>query len=169
MVSQFKEDGTIELTEREDGFQLLVNIPIQGLAGKNEFGVLYLGDNKLSATIDSEKLIAELKSSEDDKGFGYTRVFGTLTERDGCCWCGRCGTQYASHARVHLYLWKGGWVYIGSTTATASGYYDVSFQGHDASRVLIVAEHNGKRASVSSWGPACACTSTKVRANLYLQ
>ena len=167
-ISQFKESGVVEITERDDGFQMLVNMPIQQLAGKNEFGVRYLGDNKLSATIDSEKLIAELKSS-DDRGFGYARVFGTITERGGCCYCGQCGTQYASHARVHFYLWKGSWVYIGSTTTTAKGYYNVSFQGNDASRMLIVAEHNGKKAAVSSWGPACACTAVKVRANLYLK
>jgi hypothetical protein len=169
MISQFKEDGTIEITERDDGFQMLVNIPIQGLAGKNEFGVLYLGDNKLSATIDSEELITELKTGEDDKGFGYTRVFGRITERSGCCYCGRCGTQYANRAQVYFYVWNGGWVYKGSTTTTANGYYDVSFQGNDTPYIHVVAEHNGKRTSATYSGPACACRSANVRSNLYLR
>ncbi len=48
MVSQWQETGVIELTERDDGFQMLVNVPIQQIAGQNEFGVLYLGDNNVS-------------------------------------------------------------------------------------------------------------------------
>jgi len=139
LVNQYMNDAedkenkknTVELTERDDGFQMLLDIPIQGLAGKNEFGLLYSGDNKLSATVDSEKLVTELKTGEDDRGFGYTRVFGRITERNSCCWCGRCGTQYASYARIYLYAWNGGWVYKGSTTTNSSGYYNVYIQGNN--------------------------------------
>jgi hypothetical protein len=169
MVGQFKDDGTVELTERDDGFQMLVNIPIQGLAGQNEFGLLYSGENKLSATVDSEKLVTELKTDADDKGFGYTRVFGKIKERNSCCWCGRCGTQYASYARIYLYAWNGGWVYKGSTTTNSSGYYNVYIQGNNTPYIHVVAEHNGKRASATYSGPACACRSANVRSNLYLQ
>jgi hypothetical protein len=167
LIGQYKEQGIIELTEKADGFQMNVKLPIQQLAGKNEFGLLYGDGNKLSAVIDSEKLLAK---ESGDRGFGYTNVYGTLTKASGCCYCGQCGTQYASYATVDFYTWNGGgWVYQGSTTATASGYFDVYLQGYDASHILVVASSGGLSNYAVATGPACSCTRATVRASMKLQ
>jgi hypothetical protein len=169
LVGQYKEQGIIELTEKEDGFQMKVNLPIQQLPGKNEFGLLYGNGNKLSAIVDSEKLLADSANLSQDKGFGYTNVYGTLTQRSGCCYCGTCRTQYASYATVQIYTWNNGWVYRGTTTANAYGYFSVSVQGYDASHILVTASSGGKTARIVATGPACACTRASVNATMYLQ
>jgi hypothetical protein len=169
LVGQYEEQGIIELTEKENGFQMNVNLPIQQLAGQNEFGLLYGDGNKLSAVIDSEKLLAEATKESGDRGFGYTNVYGTLTKKSGCCYCGQCGTQYASYATVDFYTWNNGWVYRGSTTATASGYFDVYLQGYDAPYISVVASSGGQSNSVVLTGPACACTRATVKASMKLQ
>jgi len=168
LVGQYKEQGIIELTEKEDGFQMKVNLPIQQLPGKNEFGLFYAGGNKLSSIVDSEKLQSEKEAG--DRGFGYTRIYGTLTKRGDCCYCGRCGTQYAGYATVNFYTSSpSGWVYRGSTTANAYGYFRVSVQGYNASHILVQASSGGMSNSTVFTGPACACTNATVAASMYLR
>jgi hypothetical protein len=176
MIGQFETQGIVKKTEKDDGFQLEVKMPIQQLAGKNEFGIRYAGSNKLSATVDSEKLLAEKATTvaeskgKDDKGFGLTRIYGTGTERSGgCCYCGRCGNQYASNATLDFYAWQGYWAYIGSTVTDSYGNYDIWYQGQNEPYIHIRAEHNGKVASGTYSGPACPCTTTTIKANFSLQ
>ncbi len=169
LIGQYKDQGIVELTEKEDGFIMQVNLPIQQLAGQNEFGLLYGDDNKLSAIIDSEKLLADAEKEGGDRGFGYTNVYGTLTKTGGCCYCGRCNTQYASYATVNIYTWNGNWVYRGSTTATANGYFDVSLQGYDSPYILVQASSGGMSNYAVFTGPACSCTRATVRASMKLQ
>lgn len=167
LVGQYKEAGIIDLPERDDGFQVNVNIPIRQLAGQHEFGVIYGGGTKLSARMDSETLLEE--KADGDRGFGFTRVYGTVTQRGGCCYCGGCGTTVAAYARVDIYTWQGGWVYRGSTTANASGYFDAYVQGYNASHIMVAASKSGMSSAQVFTGPACACTNAIVRSNLYLR
>jgi hypothetical protein len=169
MMESLEQQKLIKMTAREDGFQMDVNVPVQQLvASPTVFGVLYANKNTLSATIDSEKLLADRPKIEG-RGFGWTNLYGTLTERSGCCYCGRCGTTYSSYATLYFYAWRGYWAYIGSTTATASGYFDISYQGQNEPYIKIVASHNGKTATATASGPSCPCSNSYVKANLYLQ
>lgn len=168
MIENFEKQGVVKMTDRADGFQMDVQMPIQQLAGKNAFGILYAGGNTLSAMVDSDKLLAERPKLEG-RGFGLTNLYGTLTERSGCCYCGRCSNQYSSGATVYFYAWQGYWAYIGATTADASGYFDVWYQGNNEPYIKIVASHNGKSASGTFSGPSCPCTTNYTKANLYLQ
>lgn len=170
LISPFEQQGVIKFTEKTDGFQMNVNIPIDQLSGKTEFGVLYGHGNKLSAVVDSEKLLKEIQDSTSaSKGFGYTRLYGIVIERSGWCYYGGCGSTYASYADVHFYAWRGYWAYIGSTTTDANGYYNVSYEGNNEPYIHIQAQKNGKTASYTQRGPACACTSSVVKTNLDLQ
>lgn len=169
MMEGFEQQGLVKMTEREDGFQMDVNVPVQQLVtSPTLFGVLYANGNTLSATIDAEKLLTE-RPSLAGRGFGWTNIYGTLTERSGCCYCGRCSTQYSSGATLYFYAWRGYWAYLGSTTATSSGYYDIEYQGQNESHIKITATHGSKSASTTVSGPSCSCTNTYVKANLYLQ
>lgn len=170
LISPFEQQGVMKFIEKADGFQMNVNIPIDQLSGKTEFGVLYGHGNKLSAVVDSEKLLKETQDSTSaSKGFGYTRLYGIVIERSGWCYYGGCGSTYASYTDVHFYAWRGYWAYIGSTTADANGYYNVSYEGNNEPYIHIQAQKNGKTASYTQRGPACACTSSVVKTNLDLQ
>ncbi len=60
MMEGFEQQGMVKMTEKEDGFKMDVNVPVQQLlTGPTLFGVLYANGNTLSATVDSEKLLAE--------------------------------------------------------------------------------------------------------------
>jgi hypothetical protein len=88
MMEGFEQQGMVKMTDREDGFQMDVNVPVQQLVtGPTLFGVVYANGNTLSATVDAEKLLAERPKLEG-RGFGWTNLYGTLTERSGCCYCG---------------------------------------------------------------------------------
>jgi len=169
LVPQFEQQGLINLTEKTDGFQMNVNIPIDQLSGKTEFGVLYGSGNKLSAIVDSEKLLQETQETTSaSKGFGYTRLSGTITERSGCCYCGQCGTTYASYATVRFYAWRGYWAYLGATTTDTYGYYNVYYNGKNEPYILIQASKNGKVVSGTVRGPASFGATSAVRGNFYL-
>jgi len=169
LISQFETQGAIKLTEKDDGFQMDVNIPIDQLSGKNEFGVLYGSGNKLSAVVDSEKLLQETQeTSSAGKGFGYTRLYGTVTERNGRCYYGGCGSIYASYATVRFYAWRGYWAYLGATTTDTYGYYNVYYNGKNEPYILIQASKNGKVVSGTVRGPASFGATSAVRGNFYL-
>jgi hypothetical protein len=105
MLAQWQTQGVVEETGRTDGFQLTVKIPISQLAGKNEFGILYAGNNKLTSTLDAAQVQAEAPTGEG-RAFGYLNVYGNIKERTGSC---RCSSSWnASYATLYLYVKDGG-------------------------------------------------------------
>ncbi len=166
-LKELEDAGVVEFNETDDGFQININVAIDQLPGKNEFSVMYADGVKLSATIDSDKLLQD-KASGDEKGFGYTRVYGRITERSGCgYYCG--STVGSSYATLHIYTLNGGWVYRGSANADSSGYFDLGLQGNNAAQILVRAvSRSGKSRDFYQYGPRCACTNASVNANMYL-
>jgi len=131
-------DGIVEREDRDDGFQLLVNIPPDQLPGSHELTLVYFGDNRLSTTIDGDKLFEQL--TDNDKGFGRTRVYGKTMYRSRCgwwifkhgCW------KNASNVRVEFYLLiNNRWNYRGRTYTNSHGNYNVYLYGYDSPRMLI--------------------------------
>ncbi len=166
-VEQLTTAKTVEITEQDDGFQVLVKIPMSGLPGKHEFAVVFLDHNKLSATVDADKLLAEIKDA--DKGFGRTEVFGKVKSRESCFWFLKCWKE-AKSARVYFYLLLNNrWVYKGSTRTNSSGNYRVFFNGRDSTRLLAVARYNNKVQRRTFQGPTCRLCPAWVRANFYLR
>jgi len=78
LLNSFVEQGIVEMTEQDDGFQMLVKVPRTQLPGQHELSLIYLNDYKLSATVDTDKLLADLTSATEDRGFAWTEVRGMV-------------------------------------------------------------------------------------------
>jgi len=161
-VEQMQEAGNIEVTERDDGFEMLVKMPIQQIAGKNEFGVIYSGNNKLSSTVDSELLLAEAKP--DGRAFGYLNVYGRIKEYGSCGWSWGCWKN-ARYATVYFWVKDAGiYRFVGAATTNSRGWYDVNIDGV-CGAVYIQATNNGKFGEASSSVWSCGRSRTYVKIN----
>jgi len=145
LIEQLVKDKVVQITEQDDGFQMETTIPIQALPGKHEFGIVYLGNNKLSTTVDSEQLLAEVADS-DRQLFSYLfRVYGNVKYRTNCmffgCW------KNANGAKLYFYRWNSssGWQYKGATTTDESGNYMVGFTSGRRLLVLVKYEDRYQR------------------------
>lgn len=166
MLAQWQTQGVVEETGRTDGFQLTVKIPISQLAGKNEFGILYAGNNKLTSTLDAEQVQAEAPTGEG-RAFGYLNVYGNIKERTGSC---RCSSSWnASYATLYLYVKDGGaYRYMGATTTDANGNYDVYIDGVCGAVYVEAVAQSGKTGSNSTSVWSCGGFRTYVNVNLSL-
>jgi hypothetical protein len=160
-MKQFETDGLVEITSREDGFNLIIKISNDQLPGQHKLGIIY-GDNELTATMDSEKLTTEA-SALDGRAFGYLRVYGKVNEYTYGCYWGSCW-QYARYATVDFWVWDGYWAYQGATTTDGYGNFDVYINGV-CGTVYVEADNNGKwgKASSSVW--SCGRSRTYVNVN----
>ncbi len=166
LLAQWQTQGVVEETGRNDGFQLTVKIPVSQLAGKNEFGILYAGNNKLTSTLDAEQVQTEAPSGEG-RAFGYLNVYGNIKERTGSC---RCSSSWnASYATLYLYvLDNGAYQYVGATTTDAYGNYDVYIDGICGAVYISAVAQSGRSGSNSTSVWSCGWSRTYVNLNLSL-
>jgi hypothetical protein len=167
VLEQLTTAKTVEITEQDDGFQVLVKIPMSGLPGKHEFALVFLDHNKLSATVDVDKLLAEIQDA--DKGFGRTEVFGKVKSRESCFWFFKCWKE-AKGAKLYFYrLRSNRWIYVGGTRTNNSGNYRAVFNGRDSDRLLVVARYKNKVQRRTFRGPVSRLAPAWVGANFYLR
>jgi len=170
LLETLAADGIVEREDRDDGFQLLVNIPPDQFSS-HEFTLAYLGDNRLSVTIDGDKLFEQL--TDNDKGFGRTRVYGKAVYRSRCGWWifKRDCWRNASNVRVEFFLLiNNRWQYRGSTYTNSGGNYNVYLDGYDSPRMLIVGQFGNFRVIRRiAHGPVCTRCPAWVGRNFYFR
>jgi len=170
LINTLVEQGFVEITELDNGFQLLVKVPLTQLPGQHEFSLIYLGDYKLSTTVDTDKLLADLTSAAEDRGFGWTNIFGRVKYKK-CTWF-FCWWTGASNAKLYFYLWfKSSWIYIGSTTANSYGSYSAYQHGYNSPYLLVMAIYGSKsgRRVLPFPGQTCDNCDTFQQANIYVK
>jgi len=166
ILEDWAQQGIVEKEEREDGFQLLVNISPDLLPGSNELTLVYLGNNRLSTTIDGDKLSESL--ADNDKGFGWTRVYGNAKYRS--CLMFWCWYNNAANVRVDFYLFNNNrWYYRGKTYTNSSGNYNVYLYGSDSPLMLMLAQRGNKVIRKTAYGPVCTGCPARIKRNFYFR
>ncbi|MBF0303400.1 MAG: hypothetical protein HQK73_10185 [Desulfamplus sp.] len=167
-MKQFEKDGLVEITSREDGFNLTIKITSDQLPGQHKLGLLY-GDNELSATIDSAKLTTEA-SAIDGRAFGYLSVSGYVSELGDDCYYGYGCSYYSSYATVWLWVFHNGyWAYMGATTTDMYGNFQMYVNGVCGHVYVKAQNRDGQSVAVQSSVWSCGRSRTYVKINPYIK
>jgi len=117
--------------------------------------------------VDTDKLLADLTSAAEDRGFGWTNVYGRVLYKK-CAWV--CWSTGASNAKLYFYLWhNSSWLYIGSTTANSYGYYNTWKYGYNNPYLLVLAQYGTKSKRKVFYGPKCYNCKTWLKADMYVK